>query len=169
MGAATKEQQRFGGVACGHPALSGLVSGSVDLPVVVKAGAAALAEAHFAKCEAEEFSGDSVEDYEFPDWLADRWAWFPHDAVAQLGFEPDRSGCEALYATVAAPEHVDDICGPNFILCLFNDGLLFRMSGVQHETGQGEWFLFDDRIAHEVLESDASSTYVVWSVPLKPR
>lgn len=152
-------------------ALNGVVRGRIDLPLQMLTGARRLAQEHYAHCEQEEFSGTAVEDYLFPAWALLRWSQFPYAALAQLGYQPVPSTvahCEALYATVAAPEHVDDICGPNFILCLHNDGLRFRMGDVEHETAAGEWFLFDDRLAHEVLETDTSGTYLVWSVGLRP-
>ena len=141
--------------------------GSVSLPREVEGQAANLARQHFQEALAQDFSGNAVEDYLPPKWMSTRWNWFPFDRVRLLGFEPVAPSGDSVYGTVGVDPHEDEMHGPCFILVLFNDGLRFRMKNQEHVTAAGQWFIIDDFQTHEVEETDDSTTYLVWSVPLK--
>ncbi|WP_425953014.1 hypothetical protein [Ralstonia pseudosolanacearum] len=145
----------------------GKILGEISLPPAAQHGAAELAQQHFDQAEALDFSGTEVEDYLPPASMESRWEWFPYDRVRELGFEPVSRNKEAVYGTVGVGMHEDDMFGPCFILTLFNDGLCFRMKDQEHVTAVGQWFILDDRQPHEVQETEDSTTYLVWSVPLR--
>jgi len=130
--------------------------------------AAVLAKKHYAEAEAEEFSGDAVQDVLFPACLSARAAWLPHEELRALGFEvvPGLQG-EQLLATAGIDAHVDSINGPTLFLVLHNDGLTFKQGRVAHKTRAGEWFVFTDSAYHAVRESAKSTVYLGWSVPLQ--
>lgn len=150
--------------------LDGSVRGRIALPSSVALGARGESLKYFSQCEEEAFSRHQVEDLVFPDWAADRWDFFPMQAVLALGYGPRKRKLpamrEALYVTAGCDTHADDMNGPNFLLCLHNGGLMFHMGAVKHQTQAGEWFLFDDREDHGVDSTFESTAYMVWSVPL---
>lgn len=146
------------------------VLGMVALPTCLAAGATQLAARHYREAELDEFSGEAVESYlpEFMEWMADRWGLFPAAELAALGLERCPSGREHLYATAGVDPHVDGMDPAAFLLVLANDGLEFKMGRIRHKTLPGEWFVLDDRKMHEVRGAKAKTSYLVWSVPLKP-
>jgi hypothetical protein len=145
----------------------GEIQGKVELPQAVLTNARELALQHYAEAESMDFSGDEVEDYPIPGWMADRLSWFPTTALQALGFKRASKTAERLLATASASPHIDDIDGPCLLLVLYNDGLKFKQGKQAHVTQAGEWLVFNDGIKHEVKEGRDTSSYLVWSVPLK--
>lgn len=145
----------------------GALQGRIELPDAVLAGAAKLAREHHAQAEADEFCGEPVEDYLFPDWMTDRAGLLPLAELRGLGFEPLGVKHEQLLATVGVDPHEDGIHGPVAIVVLHNDGMRFKQGRQSHKTAAGEWFIFDDSRVHEVRETAKSTSYVCWSIPLK--
>lgn len=147
--------------------LWGAVQGSVELPTEVLTEAKALAAICYAEAEEEEFSGDAVQTMTFPTWLDNRKQWIPLDALKALGFEPNPAKEEMFMSTPGVDAHSDDISGPSLIVVLFNDGLKFKQGKNSHVTTVGQWYVFDDRLPHEVRDSPKSTVYLAWSVPLR--
>lgn len=146
----------------------GAIGGRIDLPPAVMQAACELAMKHFEACERIEFCGSAVEDLEIPFWMPPLVRWVPQLELAQLGLAVSlRSRGVRLYATVDVDEHVDDMDGLSLGLVLANDGLTFRQGRQHHCTRAGEWFIFDDRIPHEVTGTDTSHTYLVLTVALR--
>lgn len=147
----------------------GAVGGSVDLPKTVRTEAATLARNYYHDAEANDFCGDPVETLRCPRWMAARRAWFPQKELRRLGYQRARGAAahEELVLTVGCDAHTDSVHGPVFILVLHNDGLTFKQLGQSHVTQVGEWFVFDDRSPHKVVETLNSSTYVGWAVALE--
>ncbi len=142
----------------------GAIQGKIDLPADIIAAAATLALTFYKSAEEVEFSMEAVEVFNLPKWLPMRPNWFP--AVGHLGFEPGE-GKEYLVATVGVEPHTD-YHGPTLMIVLHNDGLVFRQGRVKHVTEVGEWYIFDDRTPHTVREARGTSTYLAWSIPLRP-
>lgn len=145
----------------------GSIQGKVALPPKVFLAANALAKGHYLKAEAADFCSDPVEDILFPGWMKSRKSWLPITDLAQLGFAPNWDMRDELLATCGVESHVDYMHGLTFALVLHNDGLSFKQGKVSHTTEAGQWFIFDDRKLHRVRESKKSTTYLVWTVPLK--
>ena len=145
----------------------GALQGRIDLSPAFLAQCAQLAAHHFAQAEAEEFSGDSVEDLLKPDDFPATDAWFPTDAVRALGFERAPGAQEQILATADVDTHTDDIHGPVLLLTLHNDGVKVRQGKFSTVPQAGEWLLLDDRKPHSASASKRSTSLVVWSVPLR--
>lgn len=143
----------------------GVIQGTVTLPASVISSARDLSKEYFRQAAAQDFCGDPVEDLGFPSWMGERRLWINEAELRVLGFAP-ASG-EQLLATVSVDPHVDAIHGPVMALVLHNDGLTFKQGRVSHKTAVGEWFIFDDRKPHQVRESKKSTTYLLWSLPLR--
>jgi hypothetical protein len=147
----------------------GSIGGYVVVPVDVAAGAAVVAREFFAKAAAEDFSGDLVDEVWTTRALPALGAWFPLDEVKRLGFRTATGGMNRvqILATAGVDKHVDDIHGHVLIWVLHNDGLKFSQGKASHTTRAGEWFIFDDRIAHAVREGRRTTAFVCVSVPLR--
>lgn len=145
----------------------GFVRGQIDLPADVLKQMEAMAKRHISEAAADDFCGDQVQDYVFPGCLRPRRSWLPLPALAELGFAPDPDRREELLATCGVDSHIDAINGPTFALVLHNDGLTFKQGRVSHVTKAGQWFVFDDSKPHQVRESKKSTSYIVWTMPLK--
>lgn len=149
------------------PFVPGRVLGTAALTEVVLRHARELAMAFLADQQASEFSGDLVDTLPLPTWLPELDSWLPRAILDAAGFAPapDRPGHD-LVGTCGVDAHVDDVLGPVLLLCLHNDSLTFRQGRERHRTMPGQFFIFDDRIPHEVRESRCSTTYLGWAVPL---
>ena len=93
--------------------------------------------------------------------------WFPFGEVRALGFERKPGAEQIMYATADAAEHADDIHQWALILVLHNDGLRFKQGRLSHKTAAGEWFIFDDRVPHQVNSTSKTTSYLVLSVQLE--
>ena len=71
------------------------------------------------------------------------------------------SGNNHLVMTAGLHPHEDHIWGPCMMLVLQNDGLFYRTIG-QNEIVHyaGKWYLFDDRLEHEVDKPEPVGTCV---------
>jgi len=145
----------------------GAVAGRIDLPESLLEQARLTAQAHYEEMKAQEFSGHDVEDLALPAWLPKIEDWFPAADVRALGFRLKPGAQPLMYATCDAAPHEDDIHQWSLILVLHNDGLRFKQRRVSHKTAAGEWFIFDDRIEHEVRSYEKTTTYLLLSVQLE--
>lgn len=146
--------------------IMGAIQGQIELPCGVKAEALRLGGDLYRTALAEEFSGESVT------WLSDKallglcLPFFPLDAVRALGYEPVSLVDAKVYGTCSVESHTDGE-GIIFVMALSNQGLKFKQKSQIHETESGEWFLFNDRVAHEVRSNKSSMAYVFLHVPLR--
>jgi quercetin dioxygenase-like cupin family protein len=51
---------------------------------------------------------------------------------------------------------------------LYSDGFTFKQSGKKIPLRAGDWFLFDDGVEHEVVETRESTSLIILTVPCRP-
>jgi hypothetical protein len=89
--------------------------------------------------------------------------------IDELGYRRANGGYRAreeqLVATACADMHTDDE-GLVLVVVLHNDGLTFRQ--VRHKPKAGDWFIFDDRLSHRVVEAPGRSAFIGWNIPIVP-
>ena len=148
----------------------GTIQGCITLDPAVVAGARELRTDHFADAVTYEAPEEAVTVHLQQDWLPAIESWWPAVALELLGFEKARGSGELLVTHGVGP-HVDEINGPTLILVLYNAGLAFSQGEVRHVTQPGEWFIFNDRIEHDICSNpgplDNADIYACLSVPLQ--
>lgn len=143
------------------------IQGSISLPDITLRAASALAASQYQSAVDAEFSGDPVETYELPAWLPPVESFLPHEHLCSLGLERNHRERAELVGTCGVDPHVDQIHGVVMIVVLHNDGLTFRQGRVRHAAAPGQWFVFDDRKSHQVIETKRSTCYLALAVPLR--
>ncbi|KWN04824.1 hypothetical protein WT83_30480 [Burkholderia territorii] len=148
----------------------GTILGSVLLPAEVVRHSGELAEDFFSDAEKCEFCGDPVETYAIPRWVSrNREALLPD--LAAFGYRQAEGGYrgrqEQIVATASVDMHTDGE-GLVLMVVLHNDELTFRQGRVRHKPQAGDWFIFDDRRPHGVVEAPGRSTFIGWNVPIEP-
>ncbi|WP_244136818.1 hypothetical protein [Burkholderia vietnamiensis] len=113
---------------------------------------------------------DQVETFAIPSWAKrDGAPWLPN--LAALGYCHADSGYrgrdEQFVATAAVDMHTDDE-GLVLMVVLHNDGLTFRQGTVRHKPKAGDWFIFDDRLPHGVVEAPGRAAFLGWNIPIIP-
>ena len=141
-------------------------AGTARLPGRIEAAAKQLAADDFARCLVDDFAGDEVRDHAFPGWLRDPWELLPHAALASIGLAVRDRQAVRLYATCTVDSHIDDMDGLSVAVVLHSDGFVFEQLDVQRVLHPGDWFVFDDRLPHEVKEAPSSTTLLVLAAPL---
>lgn len=149
------------------PAIPAAVQGTLDLPAAALAAAASLAAAQYQAAVKAEFCGDAVETYALPDWLPPLHSLLPHEHLLSMGLELNDLHRAELVGTCGVDPHPDHIHGLVMIVVLHNDGLTFRQGRVRHAATAGQWFIFDDRKLHEVIETERSTCYLALAVALR--
>jgi hypothetical protein len=145
----------------------GSVLGRVELPQAALDAARAHAASFYAEALIEDFCGyDEPETLVYPAWLPALESWFPVAEVAELGYRIAATQEQLLVLSVGVESHTD-AWGPTFMVCLANDGLMFRQASVRHMTEVGEWFIFDDKRPHELLETMKTTTFIGLNIPLE--
>lgn len=140
--------------------------GHTPLPEAVQIGAERLAAQDYAACVAEDFSGDWVRDLAYPGWLGDVALIFPVSELARMGLEPVQDA-HHVYATCSVDSHVDDMDGLSVCVVLHSDGFTFRQGKVRLRLNAGDWFIFDDRLAHHVKEDRKATSLIILTAPLR--
>ena len=143
------------------------ITGTVRLSALIREGARLVARSDFARCLAEEFSGEEVRDILVPSWMGELDLVLPVAELRSHGLEPDLSRAH-LYATCTVGEHIDDMDGLSVAVVLHSDGFAFRQCGFEARLRAGDWFVFDDREVHEVVEQRDATTLLVLTAPLNP-
>ena len=146
----------------------GSILGTVQLPADVARQAANLAGEFFAAAEGNEFSGDAVETCAIPLWARRGDAtWLPD--LDMLGYRRAERGYrgrdELLVLTAGVDMHTDDE-GLVLMVVLHNDGLTFRQGKIRNKAKAGNWFIFDDRLPHGLVEANGRATSVGWNIPI---
>jgi hypothetical protein len=147
----------------------GSILGRIELPESVFAAAREQADSFYAGAEAAEFCGyDEPETLVRPAWLPPLTEWMPTAELAELGYRvaAKQVSNQLLVLSVGVEPH-DDGWGPVLMLCLANDGLTFRQRGVRNKAVVGEWFIFDDLVDHELLNTKKTTTFIGFNVPLE--
>lgn len=147
----------------------GQIQGTVHLADDVLQQARQAALRQYEEAVQNEFCGESVETYALPDWLPPPKAWIPLQELHAAGLEPDAQQQAEMVGTCDVDTHVDNIHGLVLVVVLHNDGLKFHQGRYRHVTKPGQWFIFDDRLPHQVTSTPASTCYLCIVVPLKPR
>ena len=95
--------------------------------------------------------------------------WIPHAELANFGYSPVRADHQWVMTT-GVETHVDSAFGPTLIWVLVNDGLYFKQGGKRIFHQPGEWYIFNDALAHEVDTAKATpkeAVYLGWALRLK--
>lgn len=143
-------------------------NGTVPLSDLIRQSAIQLAAADYARCVAEEFCSEEVRDVAPPAWLGEIASFFPAVELLEMGLRP-RADRAHMYATCGVAPHIDDMDGLSVGVVLHSDGFTFKQRGVrQIKLRAGDWFIFDDRVEHEVLETESATTLLVLTAPLQP-
>lgn len=154
----------------------GQLHGNVPVSADVAAKAAAVGRSHYEVELERDFCGDDVATEMIPRWAPLLTSWWPTKQLAAMGFkllEGDaRHGGNAwqdLVVTLGVDPHTDDRHGPVLCYVLHNDAMAFRQRGYKGFVPvAGDWFVFDDRIDHEVKTSKKKDgVFVGWTVPLE--
>lgn len=131
-----------------------------------------LADAFFAEKAAEEFNGDLVDTNEigWVDRLAPAWSLFPWDEVRRAGYKPARSGPRPhVVVTAGVDPHEDQYMGLALCWTLHNAGLEFCQRGMRVRPRAGEWFVFDDRLPHEMRSAPGAAVFIGVCAAVLPR
>lgn len=147
--------------------IHGAIQGQVVLPAALRAAATKLAAQVVADGEAQDWCGEPVSWLRDENLLPQCMTLFPGDDVRALGFVPNLEKQAKVWGTYGVEAHDDDE-GIVFVLVLENQGLKFKQGHQAHITEPGQWYLFNDRIRHEVKESKNSGAYVFLHIPLQP-
>lgn len=151
----------------------GEIQGNVPIAQAVADGAAALAQEEYDSAEENDFCNEPVEVHTIPRWAPKLDTWWPTQALADRGYKllagPETSGKsrQDIVVTLGVDAHIDDMHGPLLCYVLHNDGLAFKQGRVKCIPKAGDWFLFDDRVAHSVREAKGRAVFVGWTVPLE--
>ncbi len=114
-----------------------------------------------------DFCGDPVETYSLPDWLPPLQTWLPLAELTAIGLEPNPHEQPEMVGTCGVDPHVDNIHGLVLAVVLYNDDLKFHQGRQRHVTAPGQWFVFDDRLPHQVKDTPSSTCYLCIAVPLR--
>jgi hypothetical protein len=137
--------------------------GHIILPQDVITWAAALAARDFAEATGSEYSDESVRDILIPYWM---------DAaglLAKTGAPLRAGGRSCIYATCGVEKHVDNMDGLSVCLVLHANGFTFVQGRNRLRLQTGDWFVFDDRLLHEVKETEQSTTLLVLTHPIEDK
>jgi len=139
----------------------GRVQGRVNIPEHLRVKAHAAGQVAYAEAANAGFCGDEVVWLPDEPWHHECAALFPVQEVRELGFELSRKHGDQfrVYSTHGTDPHVDGE-GVVFVLVLANDGLKFLQGREAHKTNVGEWYVFDDCLAHTVNATQRSTSYV---------
>lgn len=142
--------------------------GSVVLGASVIAGARAVAQADYRAAEEDEFCGDEVRDILLPPWLSDNIEHvLPESAIRGLGLSLREDLQPHMYATCGVERHTDDMHGLSLCVVLHADGFTFKQGKARYTLAAGDWFIFDDRLPHEVCNTAASTSLLVVTAALQ--
>lgn len=146
----------------------GMILGTVSLPAIVPTMAAKMSDEFFTAAEEIDFCGDTVETHSIPAWASRESAtWLPD--LAALGYRRAAGGFmgreEQLVISAGCDMHTDDE-GLVLMVVLHNDNLTFRQGKVRHLPKAGDWFVFDDRKPHAVIEADGRAMFIGWNIPI---
>jgi hypothetical protein len=147
----------------------GLLQGTIPFSTDVLDHARQAALRQYEAAVDAEFCGDPVETYSLPDWLPPLQTWLPLADLASIGLEPNPADQPEMVGTCGVDHHVDNIHGLVLAVVLYNDELKFHQGRHRHVTAPGQWFVFDDRLPHQVKETASSSCYLCITVPLQRR
>lgn len=142
------------------------LSGCVVLPSAVADAALRMAREDFDQAQENEFSGDSVRDYVLPAWLPEPAQILPAFELGQAGVAISSRRGVHMYATCGVDPHVDDMDGLSVCMVLHSDGFVFKQGKIKLKLSTGDWFIFDDRLLHSVVESKHSTSLVVITGPV---
>jgi hypothetical protein len=138
--------------------------GSVSLPLDVVRRCDQLAARDYAAAAAAEFSTEEVRDIIIPSFL-ERANLF---SLIGAPLRTESRGSK-MYATCGVDTHVDDMDGLSVCLVLHADGFTFVQGRNRLRLKAGDWFIFDDRLPHEVKDSKKSTTLLVLTHPIEER
>jgi hypothetical protein len=141
-------------------------SGTILLDPALSRAAQQLAAQDFTDCANEDFSGEEVRDILPPSWLGAEALPLPFTELKMLGLEPDTDRVH-LYATCGVGSHTDARDGPAVCVVLHSDGFTFKQGRTRLKLSAGDWFIFDDGLAHEVVDARESTTLLVLTCPLR--
>lgn len=143
--------------------------GEVPLSALILQEAHALARRDYRACEAERFSVEEVRDIALPAWLRPVEQVLPIAELGKLGLSPCAGHHAHLYATCGVDPHVDDMDGLSVGVVLHSDGFTFKQGRTPLLLSNGRWFVFDDRLEHEVVAEDSATTLLIVAAPLQVR
>lgn len=66
-----------------------------------------------------------------------------------------------MYATCGVEPHIDDMDGLSVCVVLHADGFTFKQSKTNLKLAAGDWFIFDDRLKHEVKNTAKATTLLI--------
>ena len=95
--------------------------------------------------------------------------WLPLEELAALGFRPVVRNNHWVMTT-GVDTHVDSIWGPTLVWVLVNDSMRFKQGREKLLHEPGEWYIFNDSLAHAVDVTKASpeqAVYLGWAVQLE--
>lgn len=143
-----------------------LLSGFVAVPVDIADKCRHRARAFFDAKAAEHFSGELVDSdpLECVEHLPRAWTLFPWNDLKRFRLRqaaPSSPRSQVQVVTTAGVDpHDDDILGLSLCWVLHNDNLEFRQSGKKIKAKAGEWFVFDDRLTHEVRSAAGRAVFM---------
>lgn len=95
--------------------------------------------------------------------------WLPLEELATFGYRPITKNNHWVMTT-GVDAHVDSIWGPTLVWVLVNDGMHFKQGPEKLLHQAGEWYIFNDALAHAVdvtKASPAEAVYLGWAVQLE--
>jgi len=157
----------------------GKVRGNIRVPSSLVEITKIITDKFWAQMVAEEFSDQTVDAIPVPA-LVRLFDWVPSAQLGLMGLkvsaDPEK---QHLVLTSSCTEHEDHIFGLTLMWVLRADGALaFRQTeqGVWHWHEVGDWYIFDDRVPHEVEvvkknptdpEPEFEAVYCAWCVKLE--
>jgi hypothetical protein len=95
--------------------------------------------------------------------------WLPVEELATFGYRPNTTNSHWVMTT-GVDSHVDNIWGPTLVWVLVNDSMCFKQGREKLLHEPGEWYIFNDALAHAVdvtKASPAEAVYLGWAVQLQ--
>lgn len=144
---------------------SGEVLGQLQICPAVAQKAAQMAQSFWPSQVADDFT--EPVDTCTPQGLG--LDWLPVDALFSRGYRAVPQNHHWVMAT-GVDAHIDRVWGPTLVLVLVNDGMFFKQGRERTVHRPGEWFIFNDALAHEVNPTKSSpkqAVYLGWAVQLE--
>lgn len=158
---------------------AGLVRGRIKVPPALAEITKIITDKFWAQMVSEEFSEETVDAIPVPA-LVRLFDWIPHAQLGLMGLKASmKPKDQHLVMTSSCVEHDDHMLGLTLMWVLRTGGALaFRQTnqGPWHWHEVGDWYLFDDRVLHEVEvvkknesdpEPEFEAVYCAWCVKLE--
>ncbi|MDB5930980.1 MAG: hypothetical protein JWR60_2687 [Polaromonas sp.] len=144
---------------------AGQVLGKLAIPPALAQTAAQIAKSFWDTQVADDFN--EPVDTCTPQGLC--LDWLPINDLFDQGYRAIPQNHHWVMTT-SVDAHINRVWGPMLVFVLVNDGMFFKQRREKAIHKPGEWFIFNDALAHEVNPTKSSpkeAVYLGWAVQLE--